>query len=136
MKHYILIIFLVCSVTFGLNADFLEIRCDQPILIRNDHVGNEWVFDFQVGKERFPFDEAVQIEVPGKIRLQFSATEIDKYSDFGRKDLEIDIFSLNLNQEYFSEIDVVVIEDRGRYAGNRAAWRFTVYYTRWEGLPS
>jgi PKD repeat protein len=68
----------------------------------NNHVGNEW-------------------------SITARAVEHDKYSDFGsaRQTFVISCTDTGIETEY-GNLEVLVREDRGRYAGNTALWRFYI----------
>ena len=129
MKVYflIIVIFFISLYSF---SDSLEIHCDRPVLIYNNHVGNEWVFDLQIDGKSYSMDERIEIEAFDTITIIFSVTEIDKISDHGSTSFILKGNELDFNKKYYSDIEVLVFENRGRYTGSSAKWKLRIYYTK------
>lgn len=130
MKRCSLFLFFITFITFYSFSETLEFRCDRPVMVYNDHVGNEWLFDVEIEGKRCSLDETVNIEGSDIIEVVFKVEEVDKISDFGSTTLKIDLNTLDLNTEQYTDIEVIVKENRGRYSGNTAKWKMRIYYSK------
>lgn len=94
-------------------------------LIDNQHVGNEWWWGGYVDGEEIEEGDSVTISVPasGKITLTAEAQEQDKIPEEGSSEATVKLSSLGKNTVK-KTLDVTVTENRGRYSGNTATWRF------------
>lgn len=103
----------------------VEVTFVRAELVDNDHVGNEWVVaGFVNGKsisegERMTFT----VKSTSSITLKAVAEEQDKIPDKGTKSKTIKVSSLS-KKSTESELVVTVTENRGRYSGNTAEWKF------------
>lgn len=103
----------------------VKITLISAALIQNNHVGNEWGYAAAVNAQPIQIGETMNAKLNPADRLVFeaSATEADKYPDNGNATSEIAVSSLT-EQQTTVQMDVVVTENRGRYSGNTAKWRF------------
>ncbi|GGG86821.1 hypothetical protein [Paenibacillus radicis (ex Gao et al. 2016)] len=94
-------------------------------LVSNDHVGNEWATAFTANGKTIEEGESIKLSLSstGSIKLQAEATELDKIPDEGSATKTIKVSSIK--KELTSSIKVTVTENRGRYSGNQAVWKFT-----------
>ena len=104
----------------------LKITLVNSSISYNNLVGNEWSTISSVnGKNLFEGNSVeITIEKDEKITLNASATERDKYSDRGTNSKSISVSELNSDEPNYIDFSVTVREDRGRYAGNTAGWKF------------
>lgn len=130
MRRYGVFLLFTFFALFHAFSETLEIRCEQPVLVYNNHVGNEWVFDMEIDGRRCPIGRTVQVKCSGIIKVVFTAQEVDKISDFGSGTIDIDINTLEFNTEESAGIEAIVTENRGRYRGNKAKWKIWVYFSR------
>jgi len=130
MKRYGLYVFVALLCTAYSFSETLEIQCAQPVLVYNNHVGNEWVFDVQIAGEDCPLGGTVKIESNALIEVVFSAREMDKIVDYGSSTFEIDPAALKTGKKQYADIEVIVTENRGRYSGNTAQWRMRVSFLK------
>ncbi len=100
--------------------------------VDNNHVGNEWVFGATVNKKELNEGDSVEITTTstGKITIVSMAEEQDKYPDYGSKSLTVSVGKLKAGSNNTYTSNVTVTENRGRYSGNTAVWKFTYLITR------
>lgn len=106
--------------------------------IYNDSVGNEWFFRTWVNGTELPLwvngtrptplrgNRSTEIKVRSVdvVRLAAMAEESDKIPDIGGNILDVDVDNIDWERASTFPIEVTVVENRGRYAGNAAQWRF------------
>lgn len=93
-------------------------------LVENNHVGNEWWWGgFVEGKELAVGDSVtLNVSTTGSIKLHAEAQEQDKIPDDGEATATLKVSSLKATQN--KSLSVTVVENRGRYSGNTATWKF------------
>jgi len=101
----------------------------------NNHVGNEWSFSMDINGQdvsvsQYQENQTVYDETiigSETLRITARAVEHDKHSDFGSagQTFVISCTDTGIETEY-GKLEVLVREDRGRYAGNMALWRFYI----------
>ncbi len=111
-------------------AQRLEIILQDQRLIYNNHVGNEWGFGLEWNDSLYGPQEPMHTTVTGKCKLRVYVQEIDKYTEEVTHWFEIDPTKLETDKIYTKEIEFVVQENMGRYAGNTAKWVLTLKYRR------
>lgn len=96
-------------------------------LVSNDHVGNSWTTNLQVGKSIVKKGKTLTLEVSAsdKIKIVCNATENDKIPDNGSATITVAAKDLKKGKNTY-KATVEVTENRGRYSGNKAEWAFTV----------
>ncbi|CAH1207647.1 hypothetical protein PAECIP111893_02745 [Paenibacillus plantiphilus] len=94
-------------------------------LVENNHVGNEWATEATVnGKILEDGDsEKFTLKAGGTLKLKAVAEEQDKIPDVGKSEKSIKASSISGAKKY--ELKVKVVENRGRYSGKTAHWKFT-----------
>ncbi|MED5015786.1 hypothetical protein P9847_00525 [Paenibacillus chibensis] len=92
-------------------------------LIENNHVGNEWYTEASVNQKPIEVGESITLQNPKSIKLEAYAEEQDKVPDIGTASKTIQISSLNQKTSTI-ELKVTVTENRGRYSGQKAYWKF------------
>lgn len=94
-------------------------------LIENHHVGNEWYTTAYVNEKEVKKGSAVTLNLkPSEsIKLKAYAEEQDKVPDVGTSQTSVKVASVTktLNKS----LKVTVVENRGRYSGETAEWKFT-----------
>ena len=100
--------------------------------VQNNHVGNEWGFGSTVNKKELSEGDTIEISTTstGKITIISIAEEQDKYPDYGSKTLAVSVSKLKANKDTTYTSNVTVTENRGRYSGNTAVWKFTYVVKR------
>ncbi|QUL57704.1 hypothetical protein KDC22_15195 [Paenibacillus tritici] len=93
-------------------------------LAENNHVGNEWWSGGFVNGEELGEGDSVTISASstGTIKLRAEAQEQDKIPEEGSASASIKVSSLKETQN--KSLTVKVVENRGRYSGNSATWKF------------
>ncbi|MEK4042998.1 hypothetical protein NSU18_04995 [Paenibacillus sp. FSL H8-0048] len=93
-------------------------------LVENDHVGNEWWWGGFVNGEELEEGDSVTLDLTStaSIKLRAEAQEQDKIPDEGSANASIKVSTLKDTQN--KSLTVKVVENRGRYSGNSASWKF------------
>lgn len=110
------------STKVKVSVNLKSIEC-----VKNNHVGNEWGFGCTVNKMSLDEEDTIEIETTsnGKITIVCRATEDDSIPDTGSKTLTIPVSKLKAGESKTYTSQVTVKENRGRYSGNTAVWKFT-----------
>lgn len=95
-------------------------------MVHNNSVGNEWSYGFHVNDKEYIKGESHEFMLNTEENLQVSAimSEDDKVPDNGRNTVIFKYSDLAKGISKSQNIEVVVTENRGRYSGNTAKWRF------------
>jgi hypothetical protein len=133
MKKALLFTLMFFFVLGTIKSQSIQIYCDQPQLIYNNHVGNEWAYGFELENKIYPIDKPFTIPEMKSSEIKFVVEEQDTYTDATSQLLGIEPSKMEFNKIYSKEIELVVIENRGRYSGNSAKWRVTVKYKKIPG---
>lgn len=109
----------------------VEVTLVSARLVRNDHVGNEWSTSVKVGSQTLLRGQVRRVhpDDEGHIVITATAIEDEKYPDYGSNSIGVNVEELTGKGRSVT-LDVVVREDRGRYKGNTATWRFEVRVRR------
>ncbi|WP_025690810.1 hypothetical protein [Paenibacillus zanthoxyli] len=93
-------------------------------LVHNEHVGNEWLWGGYVNGKEIEEGSSVTVNVSssGSIKLRADAQEQDKYPEDGTANATVKVASIKSSVS--KTLNVSVVENRGRYSGNTATWRF------------
>ncbi|MEK5032530.1 hypothetical protein MKY96_13845 [Paenibacillus sp. FSL R7-0302] len=93
-------------------------------LVENNHVGNEWWWGGFVNGEELEEGDSVTLDLSstGSIKLRAEAQEQDKIPEEGSASASIKVSALKDTQN--KSLTVKVVENRGRYSGNTASWKF------------
>lgn len=93
-------------------------------LVENNHVGNEWWWGGFVNGEELEEGDSVTIDAStsGTIKLRAEAQEQDKIPEEGAASASLKVSTLKATQT--KSLTVKVVENRGRYSGNSASWKF------------
>ncbi|WP_337100017.1 hypothetical protein [Paenibacillus sp. YIM B09110] len=94
-------------------------------LVENNHVGNEWYAAAYVnGKEvKTGSTVTLTLKTTDSIKLKAYAEEQDKIPESGTATLSVK--AANVTKTISKSLKVTVTENRGRYSGNSADWKFT-----------
>ena len=95
-------------------------------LVDNDHVGNEWYTVAYVNGKAIREGATVTLKLKptASIQLKAYAEEQDKVPDQAAKTASVTVSSLTAKGTTKS-LTVTVVENRGRYSGHKANWKFT-----------
>ncbi len=127
----LLIIILVLSFfpsgAYSASKTKVNVTLQSVTCIENNHVGNEWGYGATVSKKAIYEGQTVEITTTptGKITIVSMAEEDDSYPDYGSKTLTVSVSKLKTNTITKYTSNVTVVENRGRYSGNSAVWKFT-----------
>ncbi|KIL36219.1 hypothetical protein SD71_09770 [Cohnella kolymensis] len=107
------------SKTVKLKITFVSATLDE-----NNHVGNEWWWGGYINGKVVEEGSTVvlNLKTTDKIRLKAEAQEQDKYPDYGESNATIKVSSIT--KAIHKPLKVTVTENRGRYSGNIATWKF------------
>jgi hypothetical protein len=109
----------------------ITVKFSSAKLIYNEHVGNSWYTGLDIdGKEvRRGKSAKYTLFSADQLSIECEACEDDTIPDEGIEYIEFSVNQLKMGKTTFSK-DVIVIENRGRYSGNAACWRFTIVVTK------
>lgn len=120
----------------------LVIELDRASLVYNDSVGNEWKTLAVVNGNELKRGKPLNVRVSLGDTLHFAAAaeEIDTVPDVGMNKMDVYVRSADLRTGLTVPIDVVVRENRGRYAGHTALWHFSFSIRRsvtfWDAIQA
>lgn len=114
-------------------AQTLQIIFEDPALQYNNHVGNEWGFGVETNGIIYSIKDTILIPLSGKSKSRVFVQEIDKYTEEVSQWLEIDASSLESGKTYTKNMEFVIRENMGRYAGNTAKWVIKLKYQKLVG---
>lgn len=89
-------------------------------MISNNHVGNQWSYYTTVNNHDFWKTYVIEEEVDTTIKAKATVCESDAVPDYGSTS-----FELVMTDGYSISVEVIVVENRGTYAGNRSKWQMT-----------
>lgn len=93
-------------------------------LVENNHVGNEWATEGSVNNKALNEGKSVTLNLKpsDSIQIKASASELDKIPDIGSANLTVKASSIT--KKTTKSFKVIVTENRGRYSGDTAEWKF------------
>ncbi|MCM3747322.1 hypothetical protein M3223_08135 [Paenibacillus pasadenensis] len=94
-------------------------------LVENNHVGNEWWWGSYVNGKELEEGSSVTLTLKSSdtIKLKAEAQEQDKIPEEGAANKSIKVSSVK--GTITKSLNVTVEENRGRYSGEQATWKFT-----------
>ncbi|MGO4109416.1 hypothetical protein [Paenibacillus sp. YAF4_2] len=94
-------------------------------LVENNHVGNEWFTTAYINDKEVKEGGSVTLNLKStdSVKLKAYAEEQDKIPDSSSSNTAIKASSIT--KTINKNLKVVVTENRGRYSGNTAEWKFT-----------
>ena len=143
MKNSVLLLFAVliigCSasnpldyVTKSTPHGNLTIRLNNATLLNNNNVGQNWTNGLYIdingnitNVTNLNYEYNVNVPANAIVEIVAWAKENDKYPDFGSATLRLTTLDINPGKIINYDSVVTVRENRGRYSGNTAQWRFT-----------
>lgn len=130
MKSFV-VLSLLFAVTVGstyaaTKTSKITIKFVSAELIENNHVGNEWATEGSVNNKELSEGKSVTLNVKSTdtVQIKVTASELDKIPDIGSANLTVKTSNLT-KTKITKSIKVTVTENRGRYSGNTAEWKFT-----------
>lgn len=115
------------------------VKLESVDLIQNNSVGNDWTLTASVNNNKIREGETTNVKLNTNssakdyIYLTGQAEEDDTEIDKGKQSISVYGDSLNPYKDNKIQVDVIVRENRGRYAGNTAKWRFNFLITKPKG---
>ena len=98
-------------------------------LTYNNSVGNEWEKGVRYDGEYISSSSKIIVDASlTEIALEAFATELDQWDDYGSTSVTFD--ALDVGQEQTKWATVIVVENEGRFKGNRAEWYFEITIKR------
>lgn len=88
-------------------------------MISNNHVGNEWGYEFFYDYNSISSGYLVTAVQDSNITISANIYEYDSITDIGTG-----IIQVTLKNGYTDSTEIIVRENRGRYYGNIATWKF------------
>ncbi|RUS42840.1 hypothetical protein [Cohnella sp. AR92] len=103
----------------------IKVTLTSAELVENDHVGNEWYTAAYVNGKEVQLDKALTLSLKStdSLTLKAYAEEQDKIPDKGTSSTSVKASSIT--KTVTKSIKVTVVENRGRYSGNAAEWKFS-----------
>lgn len=108
-------------VEYAVNVYRVNIQAN---MVSNNSVGNDWSYERYYNNESVHNGFEVTGEAGSSVTVGMEITERDKSPDSGYGTAEI-----TLEDGYSTSFDIMVREDKGRYAGNTAEFAVTVNVT-------
>jgi len=121
----VLTLSLPVQVQAGTTTVQVKVTLTSVELVENNSVGNEWVtIGYVNGKEiEVNSPTTLKLKSSDTIKLKAYAEEQDKVPDKNAKEITVKVSSIKKSLD--KPITVTVKENRGRYSGNTAEWKFT-----------
>lgn len=116
---------LVQPVSAATKTVKLKVTLVSVELVENDHVGNEWYTAASVNGKEIEEGSTVSLSLKSteSLKLKAYAEEQDKVPDSGSANASIKVSAVT--KDIHKALKVKVTENRGRYSGNTAEWKFT-----------
>lgn len=125
MRKFLFSLLFFCGC-LSLYGQTYQLEFTEAELIKNNHVGNEWARGVWLGEERMERSTTYRLSEGASYELSVAAQELqEKHNDRGDESVVLTptlLAEAVLNGGFY--IDVTVTERNGRYAGNKAVWRF------------
>jgi len=105
----------------------IAITLESVLQISNDHVGRDWNHFLSVNKKIIKKGETAIFVLQRRAPLSIIATSVEEdkdFSDSGDDKMNFIYSDLIAIDKTRFELDVVVVENGGQYAGNMAKWKF------------
>jgi hypothetical protein len=141
MKKLVKLLFMLTAMTIlfsiGVPARAAELASSKSYTISvtyksaqltyNNHVGNNWVKAVTVNGKNVNLNSNVKLTLKSTdtLAVKFTATEKDTSPDIGTSAINLSIGSIKTGVSTYSQ-NVIVTENKGRYKGNKACWKFTI----------
>lgn len=113
------------KVPQGENMIF-TVKLNSIELVENNSVGNDWGFQATINNSKITEGNSFEVtaKIDDTINLSGRAEEYDTIPDIGINSTIVKIKDLKLSNKNNYPVEVTVTENRGRYSGNSAVWKF------------
>lgn len=133
IKYVLCFTTLFCCVS-NASSQYLEITCEEPTLIYNNHVGHEWAHALELDGKYYSIYNPFLVAIGSVYKVKFITSEAnEEYPDSSSVPLDIDPAKLEWEKLYAKTLELIVKERNGRYAGNTAKWQVTIHYKKVHG---
>ncbi len=105
----------------------IAITLESVLQISNDHVGGDWSHFLSINKKIIKKGETEIFVLQPRAPLSIIANSIEAdkdFSDSGEDKMDFIYSDLIAIDKTRFELDVIVVENGGQYAGNMAKWKF------------
>jgi hypothetical protein len=121
----VILLCLVQPVSAATSTVKLKVTLVRVELVENSHVGNEWYTTASVNGKEIEEGSSVTLKLKSSesLKLKAYAEEQDKIPESGSANATVKVSSVT--KDIIKSLKVKVTENRGRYSGNTAEWKFT-----------
>lgn len=121
----ILLTLLVQPAVAAEKAVKVKVKLVSVELVENNHVGNEWLTAAYVNGKQIKQGASATftLKPSDTLKLKAFAEEQDKIPESGTRTASVKVSSIT--RTIYKSLTVEVVENRGRYSGNTAEWKFT-----------
>ncbi|WP_028538636.1 hypothetical protein [Paenibacillus sp. J14] len=121
----VILLCLVQPVSAATSTVKLKVTLVRVELVENSHVGNEWYTTALVNGKEIEEGSSVTLKLKSSesLKLKAYAEEQDKIPESGSANATVKVSSVT--KDITKSLKVKVTENRGRYSGNTAEWKFT-----------
>lgn len=121
----VILLCLVQPVSAATSTVKLKVTLVRVELVENNHVGNEWYTTASVNGKEIEEGSSVTLKLKSSesLKLKAYAEEQDKIPERGSANATVKVSSVT--KDITKSLKVKVTENRGRYSGNTAEWKFT-----------
>ncbi|MEG6591134.1 MULTISPECIES: hypothetical protein [Paenibacillus] len=121
----VILLCLVQPVSAATSTVKLKVTLVRVELVENNHVGNEWYTTASVNGKEIEEGSSVTLKLKSSesLKLKAYAEEQDKIPESGSANATVKVSSVT--KDITKSLKVKVTENRGRYSGNTAEWKFT-----------
>ncbi|MDU0330813.1 MULTISPECIES: hypothetical protein [Paenibacillus] len=121
----VILLCLVQPVSAATSTVKLKVTLVRVELVENSHVGNEWYTTASVNGKEIEEGSSVTLKLKSSesLKLKAYAEEQDKIPESGSANATVKVSSVT--KDITKSLKVKVTENRGRYSGNTAEWKFT-----------
>ncbi|SFT21599.1 hypothetical protein [Paenibacillus sp. BC26] len=120
----ILALFTVQPLFAAAKTTKIKVTFVSASLVENNHVGNEWWSGGSVNGKELGEGQSTTLSLKptDTVKIVAEAQEQDKYPDNGEAAASIKVSSIT--KAITKTLTVSIVENRGRYSGNTAKWKF------------
>ncbi|WP_027084416.1 hypothetical protein [Cohnella panacarvi] len=114
----------ISSVSAASKSVKIKITYVNAELVENNHVGNEWATSGIINNKEILEGDSIILDMKStdSIKIKAKASELDKIPDSGSGSTSIKVSAIT--KKTTKTLKVTVKENRGRYSGNTAEWKF------------
>ncbi len=130
MSKLQILMYFIISASLSYSQDTLNLRFVHAENVYNNHVGNEWRFGTFIGDVQLNLGDGINI-VYNSLEENFALKAVlqegrEQYNDSNEKSINLSLLDLKNNHNEGFYVEIELMERNGRFAGNKALWKF--YY--------